>query len=89
MATNPPADLVLTPLNGEAQPISGWVVTFQLAVVVLFVPLVLAIERLHLYPRFVMQAGSGAVAVVAIIWLVERAFDLSLMTALPPLARML
>ena len=35
MATNPPADVVLTPLNGDAQPISDWVITFQLAVVVL------------------------------------------------------
>src|SRR5262245_27570349 len=35
MATNPPADVVLTPLTGEAQPISGWVTTFQLAVVIL------------------------------------------------------
>jgi hypothetical protein len=35
MASNPPADIVLTPLTGEAQPLSGWVVTFQLVVVVL------------------------------------------------------
>lgn len=35
MATDPPADLTLTPINGEALPISGWVTTFQLAVVVL------------------------------------------------------
>ncbi|MGQ0431002.1 MAG: hypothetical protein ACT452_01190 [Microthrixaceae bacterium] len=35
MATDPPADLTLTPINGEARPISGWLTTFQLAVVVL------------------------------------------------------
>ena len=61
----------------------------QLAIVAVFVPLVLTIERLHLYPRLVMQVGSGAVAVVAMIWLIERAFDLTLTTALPPLARAL
>jgi HupE / UreJ protein len=59
----------------------------QLAVVALFVPVVLAIERLHLYPRLVMQVGSGAVAVVALVWLIERAFDLPLASALPVLAR--
>jgi HupE / UreJ protein len=61
----------------------------QLAVVVLFVPLVLTIERLQLYPRLVMQVGSSAVAVVAVVWLIERAFDLSLTSALPVLARVL
>ena len=35
MATDPPADLVLAPLSGEARPIAGWVTTFQLALVVL------------------------------------------------------
>ncbi len=35
MATDPPADLVLAPLNGEARTIAGWVTTFQLAAVVL------------------------------------------------------
>jgi hypothetical protein len=61
----------------------------QLAVIALFVPLVLTIERLHLYPRLVMRAGSGAVAVVAMVWLIERAFGLSLTAVLPPLARVL
>ncbi len=35
MATDPPADLTLTPINGEARTISDWVTTFQLAAVVL------------------------------------------------------
>jgi hypothetical protein len=59
----------------------------QLAVVALFVPVVLAIERLHLYPRLVMQVGSSAVAAVALVWLVERAFDLPLIGALSALAQ--
>ena len=35
MATNPPADLVLAPINGEPRTIANWVTTFQLAAVVL------------------------------------------------------
>ncbi len=35
MATDPPADLTLTPLNGEPHPIRGWVTTFHLAFVAL------------------------------------------------------
>jgi hypothetical protein len=61
----------------------------QLAVVALVVPVVLAMERLHLYPRLVMQVGSSVVAVVAVVWLLERAFDLRLSGALPALARVL
>lgn len=35
MATDPPADLVLAPINGEPRTIANWVTTFQLAAVVL------------------------------------------------------
>jgi len=35
MATDPPADLVLDPINGEPRTIADWVTTFQLAAVVL------------------------------------------------------
>jgi hypothetical protein len=35
VATDPPADLTLAPINGEARTIAEWVTTFQLAVVVL------------------------------------------------------
>ncbi len=35
MATDPPADLTLTPINGESRTVKGWVTTFQLAAVVL------------------------------------------------------
>ena len=31
MATDPPADLTLAPINGEARSIADWVTTFQLA----------------------------------------------------------
>ena len=35
VATDPPADLTLTPINGDPLSIKDWMVTFQLAVVVL------------------------------------------------------
>jgi len=35
VATDPPADLRLAPINGEAKTIADWVTTFQLAAVVL------------------------------------------------------
>ena len=35
MATDPPADLELKPLNGDAQTIQGWLTMFHLVVVVL------------------------------------------------------
>lgn len=35
MATDPPADLQLTPINGDGQTIDVWLKTFQLALVVL------------------------------------------------------
>jgi hypothetical protein len=35
VATDPPADLTLAPLNGEARTIAEWLKTFQLALVVL------------------------------------------------------
>ncbi len=35
MATDPPADLTLSPINGESRTIAEWVTTFQLAAVVL------------------------------------------------------
>lgn len=35
MATDPPADLKLTPLNGEARTLDEWLKTFQLVAVVL------------------------------------------------------
>jgi hypothetical protein len=51
----------------------------QLAIVALFLPLAWALRSTVLYRRVLLQGGSVAVALVALVWLVERAFDLSLM----------
>jgi hypothetical protein len=35
VATNPPGDVQLTPLNGEGRPLAAWLTTFHLAAVIL------------------------------------------------------
>ena len=52
----------------------------QLAIVVVFLPVVYQLRRRPLYVRWVLTGGSLAVAAVASVWLVERAFDLSLIS---------
>ena len=49
------------------------------AVVALFLPLAFVGRTMALYPRLALQAGSVAIGAVACIWLLERAFDLSLL----------
>jgi hypothetical protein len=51
----------------------------QLAVVALFLPLAFVGRATALYPRLALQAGSVGICVVACVWLLERAFDLSLL----------
>jgi hypothetical protein len=52
----------------------------QLAIVALFLPLAYLLRRGLFYRRVVMAGGSALIAVIAIVWLAERAFDLKLMT---------
>jgi hypothetical protein len=52
----------------------------QLAIVALFLPLAFALRRTWFY-RQLLGAGSAIIALVAMVWLVERAFDLKLITA--------
>ena len=53
----------------------------QLAIVALFLPLAYSLRRSPLYRRAVMAGGSVLIAGIAAIWLVERAFGLSLLSA--------
>jgi hypothetical protein len=46
----------------------------QLAIVVAFLPLAYALRRSSFYRRWVMVGGSIVIALVASLWLVERAF---------------
>jgi ribose/xylose/arabinose/galactoside ABC-type transport system permease subunit len=48
----------------------------QIAIVAVFLPLAYLLRRTWLYRRVVLVGGSGAIATVAALWFVERAFDL-------------
>ena len=50
----------------------------QLAIVAVLLPLLHAAGRRPFYPRAVMALGSFAIAWVAALWVLERAFDLRL-----------
>ena len=50
----------------------------QLAIVALFLPLAYAARHTWMYRRMLFVGGSAAIALIAAIWMVERAFDLQL-----------
>ena len=54
----------------------------QLAIVLVFLPLAFALRSTWVYRRLVFSGGSVAVAGVASVWLVERAFDVGVFSAL-------
>jgi hypothetical protein len=51
----------------------------QLALVALFVPFAFLLRRSAGYRRLGLRGGSLAIAVLAVVWLVERAFSVSLL----------
>ena len=53
--------------------------TGQLAIVALFLPLAFALRRTLFYRRGVLAGGSVAIALLAALWFVERAFDVALL----------
>lgn len=53
--------------------------TGQLAIVAAFLPLAYLLRRTWLYRRMVLLGGSILIALVALVWLVERAFDLKVL----------
>lgn len=48
----------------------------QIAIVALFLPLAYLLHRTWFYRSFIFQGGSGVIAVVAILWFLERSLDL-------------
>jgi hypothetical protein len=50
----------------------------QLAIVAVFLPVAYAVRETPLYRRLIMTGGSLLVAVIAAVWLIERAFNVSL-----------
>jgi HupE / UreJ protein len=51
----------------------------QLAIVAAFVPMAFALRNTGIYRRVVFRGGSAVILVVAAIWLVQRAFGVSLL----------
>ncbi|PTT86866.1 hypothetical protein DBR42_12860 [Pelomonas sp. HMWF004] len=51
----------------------------QLAVVALLLPLALALRRQRVYRRWIVPLGSGAIAVLALLWCVQRSCELQLL----------
>jgi len=54
----------------------------QLAIVMLFLPLAFVLRSTWAYRRMVFAGGSTAIAKVAAVWFVERAFDVGVFSAL-------
>ena len=52
----------------------------QLAIVSVFVPIAFLLRRTAFYRRFLMTGGSLLVALVALVWMAERIFDLKILT---------
>jgi hypothetical protein len=50
----------------------------QLAIVAVFLPVAYALRATGLYQRVIFVYGSGAIALVALVWLVQRALNLQL-----------
>lgn len=51
----------------------------QLAIVAAFLPLAYALRKTFFYRRIVLQGGSLTITAIALLWFVERAFDLKFM----------
>jgi hypothetical protein len=77
------ADLGLPP-NATVAALAGFnlgVEGGQLVLVGLFLPIAYGLRRLGIYQRGVVAAGSCAIAALALCWLVERAFNVSLFSS--------
>lgn len=74
------ADLGL-PAGARAMALAGFnlgVELGQLAIVALFVPLAFYLRASRWYTRLALHGGSLAIALLAALWLAERAFDIAL-----------
>ncbi|MDL2358188.1 MAG: HupE/UreJ family protein [Pseudomonadota bacterium] len=52
----------------------------QLGIVVLFLPLAYVARNSAFYRKVVLLGGSGLIALIAMVWLAERAFDLKIIS---------
>ena len=54
----------------------------QLVIVAIFLPVAFALRSTWTYRRVLVAGGSAAIATIAGVWLIERAFDVPIFTAL-------
>lgn len=52
----------------------------QVAIVAMFLPLAFMVRRSGIYRKVIVRAGSALIALVALLWLAERLFDIRLIT---------
>jgi hypothetical protein len=52
----------------------------QLAIVAIFMPLAFSLRDFKVYQSGALVAGSATIALLALIWLIERAFDISIIS---------
>jgi hypothetical protein len=52
----------------------------QLAIVAVFLPIAYSLRRTRLYRDFIVRSGSALISLIAGIWLIERMFDLRLIS---------
>jgi hypothetical protein len=71
-----PRAQLLVPLLG----FNGGVEIGQMAIVAVLVPALFAMRKSQLYARVLLRGGSAVIAVLALVWLVERLFDLKLIS---------
>ncbi|MCX7219775.1 MAG: HupE/UreJ family protein, partial [Burkholderiales bacterium] len=51
----------------------------QLAIVGIFLPSAFSLRHTWFYRRFILLGGSISIALLAMTWLIERAFDIKLL----------
>ncbi|MCK7494395.1 MAG: HupE/UreJ family protein [Comamonadaceae bacterium] len=71
------------PSNALALALAGFnlgVETGQLAIVAAVLPLAFALRQTWLYRRLALPVGSAAVALLALVWCLERGLNISLLT---------
>jgi hypothetical protein len=53
----------------------------QLAIVAVFLPIAFGLRKTRFYQQGVFAGGSALTIALALVWLIERAFDLKWITA--------
>jgi hypothetical protein len=52
----------------------------QLTIVAIFLPVAFSLRQFKAYQKGALVAGSAIIALLALIWFIERAFDISIIS---------